>query len=88
MFYGSEIATESAEKVFEVKNRGLLSYKIKGAQLSVRFIFLPLWAGALIALAAIVAVAFIFRKKLAVLLKPLADKLFKNNKTRNKTKKK
>jgi len=88
LFYGSEQATESAEQMFKVQNRGLLSYKIVNNQLSVRFIFLPIWSWVLIALAAIVAVAIIFRKKLAVFVSPLIDKTVKKKKHGKKTNKK
>jgi len=88
LFFGSEIATESAEQIFEVENRGLLSYKIKGTILSVRFIFLPIWAWVLIALALVAALAFIFRKKLTVWLIRVTDKLFKKKRRGKKTNKK
>ncbi|MBR2474538.1 MAG: hypothetical protein IKB51_05875 [Clostridia bacterium] len=88
LFLGSEQATESAEQIFKVQNRGLLSYKTVNNQLSVRFIFLPIWSWALIALAVIVAVAIIFRKKLAVFVSPLIDKTVKKKKHGKKTNKK
>lgn len=69
---------EHTKGCFDVQSRGLLSYSLlKDGTVSVRFIFLPLWAWLLIALGALAVVCVIFRKRIINLVLSLKNKLKK-----------
>jgi predicted outer membrane repeat protein len=66
---------------FEVQSRGLLSYTLKdGGTVSVKFIFLPIWAWLLIVFAIVIAVCFVFRAKIFEVIQKIIAK-FKKKKT-------
>ena len=78
IFYCPVEIEEKCAAWFDVQSRGLLSYSLKDSgTVSVRFIFLPIWAWLLIALAIALAVCFVFRKRIFELVKNIRGKFKK-----------
>ena len=66
---GNNAEVARADEIFEMKSRGLLSYKLTDEGVtSVRFIFLPVWAWMIILAAAVTALCVIFRKQIVRLV--------------------
>lgn len=80
-FNGSEEAVKIANELFEIEGRGIISYKLnESGEVTVRFLYIPVWLFVIICVLILGGILFIFRKRLMLAVSSIKNKSKKKRK--------